>query len=33
LNEERPTTRGGFFSRVFSGNLDGEDETAIYSAE
>jgi len=33
LNEERPTTRGGFFSRVFSGNVDGEDETAIYSAE
>ncbi len=33
MNEERPTTRGGFFSRVFSGNLDGEDETAIYSAE
>ena len=33
MNEERPTTRGGFFSRVFSGNLDGEDETAIYSSE
>jgi hypothetical protein len=33
MSEERPTTRGGFFSRVFSGNLDGEDETAIYSAE
>ena len=33
MNEERPTTRGGFFSRVFSGNLEGEDETAIYSAE
>ena len=33
MNEERPTTRGGFFSRVFSGNVDGEDETAIYSAE
>ena len=33
MNEERPTTRGGFFSRVFSGNLDGEDETAVYSAE
>jgi hypothetical protein len=33
LNEERPTTRGGFFSRVFSGNVDGEDETAVYSAE
>ena len=33
MNEERPTTRGGFFSRVFSGNADGEDETAIYSAE
>ena len=33
MNEERPTTRGGFFSRVFSGNVDEEDETAIYSAE
>jgi hypothetical protein len=34
LNEERPpTTRGGFFSRVFSGNLEGDDETAIYSSE
>ena len=33
MNEERPTTRGGFFSRVFSGNVEGEDETAIYSAE
>lgn len=32
MNDERPT-RGGFFSRVFSGNLDGEDETAVYSAE
>jgi hypothetical protein len=31
MSEERPTTRGGFFSRVFSGNLDGEDETTIYS--
>jgi hypothetical protein len=33
MNEERPTTRGGFFSRVFSGNLDEEDETTVYSAE
>src|SRR3712207_4797529 len=34
MNEERPpTTRGGFFSRVFSGNLEAEDETAIYSSE
>ena len=33
MNEERPTTRGGFFSRVFSGNVEGEDDTAIYSAE
>jgi hypothetical protein len=33
MSEERPATRGGFFSRVFSGNLEGEDETAIYSAE
>jgi hypothetical protein len=33
MNEERPTTRGGFFSRVFSGNLDDEDETTIYPSE
>jgi hypothetical protein len=33
MSEERPATRGGFFSRVFSGNLEGEDETTIYSAE
>jgi hypothetical protein len=33
MNEERPATRGGFFSRVFSGNLEGEDETTVYSAE
>jgi hypothetical protein len=33
MSEERPTTRSGFFSRVFSGNLEGEDETAIYSTE
>src|SRR5215213_9010285 len=33
MSEERPATRGGFFSRVFSGNLDGEDETTIYSTE
>src|SRR5829696_855353 len=33
MSEERPTTRGGFFSRVFSGNLDGGDETTIYSDE
>jgi hypothetical protein len=32
MSEERPTTRGGFFSRVFSGNLEGEDETTIYPA-
>ncbi len=32
MSEERPTTRGGFFSRVFSGNASEEDETAIYSA-
>jgi len=33
MSEERPAARGGFFSRVFSGNLEREDETAIYSAE
>ena len=33
MNEERPTTRQGFLQRMFSGNLDGEDETAVYSAE
>lgn len=34
MSEDRPTTtRGGFFSRVFSGNLEGESETAIYSDE
>jgi TolA-binding protein len=32
MSEERPTTRHGFFSRVFSGGA-GEDETAVYSAE
>ena len=32
MSEERPATRGGFFSRVFSGNLEGEDETTIYPA-
>ena len=33
MSGERPTTRGGFFSRVFSGNAGEEDETAFYSAE
>jgi len=33
MSEERETTRGGFLSRVFSGNADREDHTAIYSAE
>ena len=33
MSEERPTTRQGFLQRMFSGNADGEDETAIYSAE
>jgi hypothetical protein len=32
MSEERPAARGGFFSRVFSGNLEGEDETTIYPA-
>ena len=32
MSEDRPATRGGFFSRVFSGNLEGEDETTIYPA-
>src|SRR5215212_7826846 len=32
MSEERPATRGGFFSRVFSGNLEVEDETTIYPA-
>jgi hypothetical protein len=32
MSEERPT-RGGFFSRVFAGNLEDEEGTAIYSAE
>ena len=32
MSDERPATRGGFFSRVFAGNLE-EEETAIYSAE
>jgi hypothetical protein len=33
MNEERPTTRqGGFLQRMF-GNPEGEDETAVYSAE
>ena len=33
MSGERPTTRGGFFSRVFSGNLDDDDETTIYPPE
>ena len=34
MNEERPTTRHGFLSRMFSGNDVNEDEeTAVYSAE
>ena len=33
MSEERPTTRGGFFSRVFAGNLEEDEGTAIYSAE
>jgi hypothetical protein len=33
MSGERPTTRGGFFSRVFSGNLDDDDETTIYPSE
>ena len=34
MSEERPTTRGGgFFSRVFSGNLEEDEGTAIYSSE
>jgi len=34
MNEERPTTRQGFLSRMFSG-IDGNEEegTAVYSAE
>jgi ribosome-binding protein aMBF1 (putative translation factor) len=34
MNEERPTTRHGFLSRMFSGNDVNEEEgTAVYSAE
>ncbi len=34
MSDERSTPRGaGFFSRVFSGNLEDEEGTAIYSAE
>jgi hypothetical protein len=34
MSEERPTTRGSFLSRMFSGNeTDEEDGTAVYSAE
>jgi hypothetical protein len=33
MSEERPPPRGGFFSRVFSGNLDDEDETTTYPPE
>jgi hypothetical protein len=34
MSEERPTTRGGFLSRMFSGNeTDEEEETTVYSAE
>ncbi len=32
MSEERPTTRQGFLSRMFSGNAD-EEGTAVYSAE
>jgi hypothetical protein len=32
MNEDRNTTRQGFFSRVFAGNIEGEG-TAIYSSE
>jgi hypothetical protein len=32
MSEERPTTRHGFLSRMFSGNAD-EEGTAVYSAE
>jgi ribosome-binding protein aMBF1 (putative translation factor) len=32
MSEERPTTRQGFLSRMFSGNVD-EEGTAVYSAE
>jgi hypothetical protein len=37
MSEERPTTRQGFLSRMFSGNvdenMDEEEGTAVYSAE
>jgi hypothetical protein len=33
MSEERPTTRHGFLSRMFSGNADDEEGTAVYSAE
>jgi hypothetical protein len=34
MSEERPTTRQGFLSRMFSGNdPEDEEETAVYSAE
>jgi hypothetical protein len=34
MSEERPTTRGGFLSRMFLGNeTDEEEETTVYSAE
>jgi hypothetical protein len=34
MSEEQPTTRGGFLSRMFSGNeADEEEETAVYSSE
>jgi hypothetical protein len=34
MSEERPTTRGSFLSRMFSGNeTDEEEETTVYSAE
>jgi hypothetical protein len=34
MSEERPTTRQGFLSRMFSGNdADEEEGTAVYSAE
>lgn len=33
MSEERPTTRQGFFSRVFAGPAEEGDGTAVYSAQ
>jgi hypothetical protein len=33
MSEERPSTRQGFLSRMFSGNAEEDEGTAVYSAE